>query len=233
MIEFYGSHKLLVWSTAILLSIASCLLYYINFGPHPISSDENSPDILVRRFRPREWISHWLMLLGFLILAITGLIQVIPSIKMGHLGPFHGWLGFIFFIISLITLVGWIPDALFKRYDWSWLLKMGGYFSHNTEPIVAGRFNAGQKIYYWSILLVLIGLLVTAIVMEHGSHSSAGRKELFWCLHRLLGCLATMMVIVHGFLALFVNPDTSRVLRDGRISKAYIDKHHPLWKIPQ
>jgi len=233
MIEFYASHKLLVWMTAILLSVAGCLFYYMTFGAHTVANKKISTGTLVRRFGMREWISHWLMLLGFLILAATGFMQVVPGAKLSHLGPFHGWIGFIFFLIALITLLGWIPDALFKRYDWPWLLKMGGYFSHDSESLAAGRFNAGQKIYYWSILLVMIGLLVSAIVMEHGSHSMAGRKELFWCIHGLLGCLATIMAIGHGFLSLFVNPDTARVLLDGRVSKAYIDKHHSLWRVPR
>lgn len=230
MIDLYAAHKLLVWIAAISLPAAACLLYYITFGPHPVSGKEVGPGTLVRRFGIREWISHWLMLLGFLTLAATGFMQVVPGTALDHLGPFHGWLGFIFFLIALITLLGWVPDALFKQYDWPWLLKMGGYLSHDPKPLASGRFNAGQKMYYWSLMLVLLGLLVSAVVMEHGSHSLAGRKELFWCIHGLLGCLATIMVIGHGFLSLFVNPDTARVLLNGHVSKAYTDKHHSLWK---
>lgn len=228
MIEFYALHKMLVWVAAIFLSTTGCLLYYFIFGPHTVSKQETLP-ILVQRFGTRELISHWLMLLGFLTLAATGFMQVIPGTTLDNLGPFHGWLGAIFFLIALITLLGWLPDALFRRYDRPWLLKMGGYLSHNPKSLPAGRFNAGQKIYYWSLLAVLIGLVVSSILMEHGSHSLEGRKELFWCIHGLLGCLATVMVIGHGFLSLFVNPDTARVLWSGRVSKAYIDYYHSLW----
>ncbi|MGS0763401.1 cytochrome b/b6 domain-containing protein [Syntrophomonas curvata] len=233
MIEFYASHKLLVWIAAISLPIAGCLLYYIALGSHPVSRKGTDLGALVRRFGIREWISHWLMLLGFLTLAVTGFMQIVLDSTLSHTGRLHGWLGVIFFIIALITLLGWVRGATFKQYDWPWLLKLGGYLSPDPKPLAAGRFNAGQKIYYWSILLVLIGLLVSAIIMEHGFHSPASRKELFWCIHGLLGCLATIMVIGHGFLSLFVNPDTARVLRDGRVSKAYTDKYHSLWKAPR
>lgn len=233
VIDFYAAHKMLMWIAAISLPLAGCLLFYKNFGPYTVSGKGIGPGTLVRRFGIWEWISHWLMLLGFLTLAATGFMQVVPGTALDHLGPFHGWLGFIFFLIALITLLGWVPDALFKQYDWPWLLKMGGYLSHNPKPLAAGRFNAGQKVYYWSLLLVLIGLLVSAVGMEHGSHSLADGKELFWCVHGLLGGLATIMVIGHGFLSLLVNPDTARVLWDGRVSKAYTDKHHSFWKVPQ
>jgi formate dehydrogenase subunit gamma len=230
VIEFYASHKLAVWATAILLSMAGCLFYYAAFGPHAVSVHETGPGVLVRRFGVREWVCHWLMLLGFLALAGTGLAQLVPGPGLGHWGPFHGRSGLIFFLVALATLLGWIPDALFKPNDWPWLLKMGGYFSRDAEPPAAGRFNAGQKVYYWALLLVLTGLLVSAVVMEHGPHSPAGRKELFWCLHGLLGCLATMMVIVHAFLSLFVNPRAARVVRDGRVSRRYVEKYHSLWR---
>lgn len=233
MIDFYAAHKMLMWIAAISLPIAGCLLYYKTFGPHTVSAKEIGPGTLVRRFGIREWISHWLMLLGFLTLAATGFMQVVPGTALDHLGPFHGWLGAIFFLIALITLIGWLRDALFRKYDWPWLLNMGGYLSHNPKLLPAGRFNAGQKIYYWSLLAVLIGLVVSSILMEHGSHSPAGRMELFWCVHGLLGCLATIIIIGHGFLSLFVNPDTARVLWNGRVSKVYTDKHHSLWKVPQ
>ncbi|MGE5396075.1 MAG: cytochrome b/b6 domain-containing protein [Chitinophagales bacterium] len=233
MIEFYAAHKVLVWLAAILLPIIGCLLYYVSFGAHTVSAKGTTPGTLVRRFGVREWLSHWLMLLGFLTLATTGFMQVVPGAELEPLGPFHGWLGFIIFLISLITLLIWLPDALFRRYDWLWLQKMGGYLSHNPKSLPAGRFNAGQKIYYWSLLVVLIGLLVSAIIMEHGSHTLIGRRELFWCIHGLLGCLATVMVIGHGFLSLFVNPDTARVLWSGRVGKAYTDKYHSLWKAQQ
>lgn len=233
MIDFYAAHKTMMWIAAFSLPTAGCLFYYLTFGPHTVSGKETGPGTLVRIFTIREWISHWLMLLGFLTLAVTGFMQVVSVTALEHIGPVHGWLGFIFFLIALITLLGWVRDALFKQYDWPWLLKMGGYLSHDPKPLAAGRFNAGQKMYYWSLMLVLIGLLVSAVVMEHGSHSLAGRKDLFWCVHGLLGCLATIMVIGHGFLSLFVNPDTARVLWNGRVSKAYTDKHHSLWKVPQ
>jgi len=232
VIHFYAAHKTIVWIAAFILPLAGCLLYYMTFGSHAVSVKGVDQGALIRRFGIREWISHWLMLLGFLTLAVTGFMQVVPGTARDHLGPFHGWLGFIFFLIALITFFGWVRDASFKQYDWPWLQKMGGYLCRDPKPLAAGRFNAGQKIYYWSLLLVLISLLVSAVIMEHGSHSQAGRMGLFWCMHGLLGCLATIMVIGHGFLSLFVNPDTARVLLDGRVSKAYTDKHHSLWRAP-
>lgn len=233
MIEFYAAHKLLVWFLSIFFAVGGCLAHYLRFGPHDAAVSRTSSAAMVGRFGVRELIFHWLCLIGFGILTITGLQQIISGAAHSPIGPFHGWLGFIFFLLSLITLLGWLPDALFRQYDWQWLQRMGGYLSRNPKPLPAGRFNAGQKIYYWSLLAVLIGLLVSAIIMEHGSHSLTGRRELYWCIHGLLGCLAAFMVIGHGYLSLFANPYTSRVLWSGRVSKAYADTYHSLWKVRQ
>ncbi|MGE5422221.1 MAG: cytochrome b/b6 domain-containing protein [Ignavibacteriales bacterium] len=229
MIEFYAAHKFLVWLLAFILPVASCLIHYFIFGSHTGSGNRVAPVPLVRRFGIREWISHWLILLGFVVLMVTGFMQVLPGIKLFPLGSFHGWLGLVVFLISLATLLGWLQDAIFRSFDWQWLRGMGGYLSRNQHPFPAGRFNAGQKTYYWLILVVSIGLFVSAIIMENGSHSPEGKRELYWCIHGLLGCLATIMVIGHGYLSLLANQDTARVLLNGMVSKAYIDKYHPLW----
>lgn len=231
MVEFYATHKLLVWLVSIILAVGGCLVHYLCFGPHKVTVNRTTSVALVRRFWVRELISHWLMLIGFVILAITGIMQIVQSENIDPLGPFHGWLGAVFILISLITLISWVPDTLFRSYDWIWMRKMGGYLSRDHVSLPASRFNAGQKIYYWLLFIVLFGLMVSAIIMEQGSHSPIGRMELFWCIHGLLGCLATVMVIGHAYLSLFANPDTARVLWSGTVSKAYIDEFHPLWKV--
>lgn len=137
MIGFYAAHKLLVWFAAILLPVAGSLLYYFSFGPHTAVAKGTAPGTLVRRFGVRELLFHWLCLSGFVILMVTGLQQILSGSAHSSIGPFHGWLGCIFFIISLIILLGWFPDALFRRYDWLWIKRLGGYLSHN-EPCYYG-----------------------------------------------------------------------------------------------
>lgn len=230
MIEFYADHKAMTWIIVTFLTVAGCLVHYFRFGPHIGSGERGQKEVLIQRFGVREWISHWLMMIGFAVLAVTGFVQVIPGADPAPIGPFHGWLGFVFFIVAVITLLGWLPHGLFRSYDIEWLRAMGGYLSEAPRPLPAGRFNAGQKMYYWLLLAVVIGLLVSALIMEEGSHTPTGRMALYWCIHGLLGLVATVMVIGHGYLSLFANPATARVLWSGKVSKAYTDEYHAMWQ---
>lgn len=229
MFEIYASYKIVFWILAIILPVLGCVIHYRLFGPHGSDIEQTKQAKTVIRFRKREWVLHWVVLIGFVVLVLTGIAQIFPGNENSHLGEFHGWLGFILFLITIFTLLGWLKEALFTSFDLKWLSKMGGYLSRDAKPLPAGRFNAGQKIYYWFILLLYIAFLVTAINMQQGLHSPEGRQELYWILHGLLACLATILVIGHSYLSLFANPFTARVLRDGRVSKAYTDKYHSRW----
>lgn len=97
----------------------------------------------------------------------------------------------------------------------------------------AGRFNAGQKMYFWLMLLSLIALVVSFAFMEqggHGPHSPASRLGFWWSIHGLSGCFTTVMVIGHAYLSIVANPQTARVLWDGTVCRRYALEHHSRWK---
>lgn len=232
MLNGYALHKELVWVLAIVLPILFCLIHYLFFGPHSTEKQKNDSFDLVKRFNTREKIFHWLGLVVFLIMAFTGAAQIFGEEGTSDVGPFHGNLGILLVIVAFLLLISWVKYTLFKGYDKRWLLSMGGYLSKESTPLPAGRFNAGQKIYFWLITTSIIALGVTAVLMEQGGrgpHSLIETQSFYWSLHGLIGCFALAMVIGHAYLSLFANPQTARVLRDGKVSREYVKKHHSKW----
>lgn len=230
MIHFYATHKAQVWTAVILLTLIICLFHYLCFGPEKSKSAYSG---FVRRFGTVERIFHWITMIIFLVVMITGMCQVLAGSGPHHIGPFHGNLGTVLIIIFLIDLVFWSKDSLFKSYDLLWLKSMGGYLSRNKLHLPAGRFNAGQKMYFWVMLSSIIALAVSAVLMEHGGHgphSPAFRQSFWWSIHGLLGCVATVIVIGHAYLSILANPQTARVLWDGTVCRRYAEEHHSLWK---
>ena len=57
----------------------------------------------------------------------------------------------------------WVKDNIPDRFDAAWLQAGGGFFG-GPHP-QAGRFNAGQKLIFWSVVLGGIALSVTGIIM--------------------------------------------------------------------
>src|SRR3546814_5078421 len=56
----------------------------------------------------------------------------------------------------LFMIVLWLKDNLPNRYDAAWIKAGGGFFGKGHPD--AGRFNAGQKLIFWSVVLFGLAL---------------------------------------------------------------------------
>lgn len=120
----------------------------------------------VERFNALERLTHWITASSFIVLALTGLnvlygkYVLIPIIGQKAFAAItlwgkyaHNYIAFAFMIGIVIMFVLWVKDNIPNRHDLTWLAKGGGLFVKGTHP-PAKRFNAGQKIIFW---LVIIG----------------------------------------------------------------------------
>ncbi|WP_054692889.1 cytochrome b/b6 domain-containing protein [Syntrophomonas palmitatica] len=227
MINVYLAHKTGFWFISLTMTIVLCAAHYSIFVKRQVKPGSSAKE-LITRFNFKEVIFHWLRIIMFFILFFTGIEMLYKS--EAHLGPHHGFIGVAFLIIAIINLALWRRDVAFRSYDWIWIKSCGGYLSTRSMHLPAGRFNAGQKIYYWLMLIAAIALFITATAMEQGAHHTlAGRQNIAWGLHGLIGCFSTIMVIGHIYLSILANPETARVVIDGKISRDYIDEHHSQW----
>lgn len=229
MIDIYTAHKAVVWIGVVVLTVLLCLIHYEVIGPRRTDSGGWGRSDLVRRFGTREKVCHWLGIAMFLALAVTGVLQVSRASSHGILGAIHARLGIILGVVFALNLIGWLRDSFFRGYDLVWLKGMGGYLSRDPVHLPSGRFNAGQKTYFWLMLFSLVSLAVTAVYMEQGGHHGVVSQGLFWSVHGLIGCFVTAMVIGHGYLSVLANPETARVLWDGKVPRGYAEKHHSRW----
>jgi formate dehydrogenase subunit gamma len=128
--------------------------------------------VTIKRFSLIERTGHWLMALAFIILAISGLNVsfgrelILPLIGKDAFGPMsgflkltHNYVAFAFMLGLALAFVMWIVHNLPSRHDFVWLAKGGGMFMKGVHP-PAKKFNAGQKIIFW---LVMIGGLSLCI----------------------------------------------------------------------
>src|SRR3546814_16412781 len=60
-------------------------------------------------------------------------------------------------------IVLWLKDNLPNRYDAAWIKAGGGFFGKGHPD--AGRFNAGQKLIFWSVVLFGLALSATGVIM--------------------------------------------------------------------
>ena len=128
--------------------------------------------ITIERFKPVERFAHWLLASSFILLGLTGLLTLfgrnflIPLI--GHetfsvlaLGSkwIHNNVSWAFMASLVVIFVFWVVHTIPTRLDIKWILKGGGMFSSHSHPS-AKKFNAGQKIIFW--VVILLGTSVSA-----------------------------------------------------------------------
>lgn len=213
-----------------LLGIAILLLlHYVVFGPKRVEAIPASPDTV--RFNRFERVVHYGSIVTFLGLAVTGLLTLpgawFAAATIEGIYVVHQYLGYGFILASALIVLTWFRDACFEGCDAEWLKKLGGYFGYRAD-VPASRFNAGQKIFFWLAFLMAAVLAVTGLVLIWSDAGSL--RQMAITIHGVCAFLFLTMVMVHVYLGTIANPGTLRSIFEGRVSRAWAEKHHPLWK---
>ena len=148
---------------ALFLTFAALVIFYLIRGKIMIDGDKTGSRI--ERFKGFERFGHWLLAGSFIILAITGLITLagrkflIPL--FGHetfaflaVGSkwIHNNVSWAFMLGLLMVFFMWVWHNLPDRTDIRWLMRGGGILGGGHPP--AKKFNAGQKLIFWSVIIL-------------------------------------------------------------------------------
>ncbi|SNS27272.1 formate dehydrogenase subunit gamma [Tropicimonas sediminicola] len=162
------------WGGWLLLGMIGLLgFFYLTRGRVPIAGEKTGR--LVLRFGSLDRFCHWLTASSFLLLGITGLISMygrpwLISIMgkeahadLAHWSKLiHNSVSFAFILGVILIFLKWIRFNIPNMNDLRWLRVMGGLFDDSIHP-PAGKFNAGQKIIFWSVMLMSAGVVATGI----------------------------------------------------------------------
>jgi formate dehydrogenase subunit gamma len=105
---------------------------------------------------------------------------------------------------------------------------MGGYLGHKGE-VPAGRFNAGQKMFYWYSAILGILMSITGLMLVFKDAFSLPTVCVTSTVHNLFGFFLIAGVVAHAYLGTIANPGTWRVLIDGSVTREWAEHHHPNW----
>ena len=131
----------------------------------------------VERFNDLERFAHWLSATSFIALALTGLNMLYGKhVLLPILGPeafsalaqagkyVHNYLSFAFMSGVVLMFVIWVRHNLPTKYDLQWLAKGGGLFTTGVHA-PSEKFNAGQKIQFWLIVIGGVSLSLTGLAL--------------------------------------------------------------------
>ena len=191
----------------------------------------------VKRFTVSERAVHWLTALTFFSLLISGLV-------VGRRGTFHDVMytwhltsaGLLIFGVALIVAAG-NRRALggtahelssLDVEDREWLGAIPARLLSGAPESPAARFNAGQKVNFVLVCILLAALYVTGVdTILAGTH-----HNLIFGGHKLATIALCVLVVGHLYMAL-VNRATRHALRGvltGEVDREWARKHYPRWE---
>lgn len=240
--EFLAYREALRWfgGIALGLMVLMVLAHFAFHGYHHVRPTGR----MVRRYSWMEVLMHDLLALSFVgaWASSTYLVlakQVLRYAEKELTVPFGRLLSTVHITSGLLVLgslvalaVIWRPVMRFARYDRDWLKRLGGYFSRRHEILPAGKFNAGQKIWFYVSTLLGIVVSVSGGLIYYPNLLGLRWSVLVYVAHTALAVAVSAAAIVHVYLAVLAHPRAVRAMVTGHIDEACLREDHPLEPIP-
>lgn len=192
------------------------------------------------RYQAPTRINHWIVAISFVLVGLSGLALFHPALFPLSLlfggGPWtrilHPYFGLVMvFAFALLALAMW-RDNWLDANDRAWLRDMRAVLENRDEDLPAvGRFNAGQKLLFWSIIGCLGALLLSGIVIWRAWFSQyfpIGVIRLSALAHALFGWVLICAIVVHIYAAIWIKGSIKAMTR-GKVSYGWAFKHHRAW----
>jgi formate dehydrogenase subunit gamma len=199
------------------------------------------PEDQVQRYTFAERAYHWINAIAYTYLMLTGLALFTPlaywlAYVLG--GPatiryWHPWIGLIYLATIFWMHRMWKRDMQKIPEDEQWSKNIRAYAEHHDELMPPqGRFNAGQKQFWWVMLYCTFILLFTGIIMWIPEKMP---RELHWVLpitvfiHSATALITIAAFIIHVYMSVWVTPGSVKAMVEGHVSNAWARTHHRLW----
>jgi formate dehydrogenase subunit gamma len=120
----------------------------------------------------------------------------------------------------------WLPA------DSRWLVHMVAYMQKDHADIgETGKYNAGQKLMYWSMLPIIAVLAITGVMLWQpwfAPSFSAGTRRAAGLIHAVSAFLMFVGIGVHVYAAIWTRGAIDAMIR-GTVSRGWARFHHPGW----
>ena len=193
------------------------------------------------RFNAFERFVHWMTATCFIILAISGLnitfgkSLLLPLMSPGAFSTWsqalkyaHNYLSFPFtFGVALMFLM-WIGGNIPNRVDAEWLKRGGGIVGDDHPP--AYRFNAGQKMIYWIVVLGGSAVAITGYLLMFPFYGTGiAGMQLAQIVHGIVSLLFVAVMLAHIYIGTVGMEGAFEAMGTGTVDENWAKQHHSLW----
>jgi formate dehydrogenase subunit gamma len=224
---------------AILGMLAVLVFFYLSRGMVRIEAGRSGYTIV--RFSWFERFVHWMTAVCFVVLALSGLnitfgrSLLLPLMKPESFTAFsewakyaHNYLSFPFTLGVALIFLMWIAGNIPTRVDVAWLKRGGGMIGHDHPP--AYRFNAGQKLIYWIVVLGGGAAAVSGYVLIFPFYGTTiETMQQAEMVHSIVAMLFIAAMLAHIYIGTIGMEGAFEAMGSGTVDLNWAKEHHSLW----
>jgi len=225
---------------AVVGMLALLALFYIIRGRIRIDSGFSGRKIL--RFNTIERFAHWMLASTFIVLALTGLNLIIgraiilPLIGEGAFGTLTGWgkiahnyLAWPFMAALIVVFLLWVIHNVPSKIDMEWIKQGGGLLKKGVHP-PARKFNFGQKIVFWAVILGGAAMSYTGFMLLFPADvGSAADWQFYQVIHALVAAGMSALILAHIYIGSVGMEGAFDAMGNGEVDENWAKEHHSLW----
>ena len=217
----------------------------------------------IKRFSIIERAGHWLLASSFIILALTGLnvlfgrtllLPVLGKESFAALTLYgkliHNYVAFAFMVGLAMIAVMWVWHNIPNRHDILWLLRGGGMLGGGHPA--AKKFNAGQKIIFWVVVLCGISISLSGWALMNpftttmmadtfalmnslfGTEfatdlSPMQEQQLQSIWHTIMAVFMIVVILAHIYIGSVGMEGALSAMTSGEVDRNWAKEHHSLW----
>ncbi|NNG05336.1 MAG: formate dehydrogenase subunit gamma [Inquilinus sp.] len=192
------------------------------------------------RFSLTQRVTHWFTGVLFLLLGTTGLILLygkyvlIPLVGAPAFGAIasaamqaHNLFGPLFILAILTLFVVFVRGNGFRLIGLGWFLRLGGFFGGHIRT---GRYNAGEKSWFWAA--VLLGLVLSASGLALEFPYLLGERQDLQLANLVHGIAALLFIcggLAHIYLGTIGMEGALEAMTRGDVDTNWAKEHHDVW----
>lgn len=221
-------------------TVALLVAFYLFRGRVMIEGGRSGQ--VVERFSVAQRMAHWFVAGLFILLAITGLVLLYGRfVLMPILGPegfgvtasackeAHNLLGPLFPLAVLGVFVYYVKGNAFHWRDIKWFANLGGLLKEGGHA-GAGRYNGGQKVWFWMIIIGGLIITVSGFVLVFPNFEQG--RELMALAHISHGIVAILFIAVslaHIYIGSVGMEGAIEAMTTGEVDVNWAREHHDIW----
>ncbi len=193
----------------------------------------------IKRFSTFQRYVHWITAILFVALAISGIFLMFGRFLMPYVGDGMG--GFVMFWLkrlhdfagpafagALLVMTFTFLKGNFPHWrDIIWVFKGGGLLGGHAP---AGRYNAGEKGWYWAAVVIGAAVVVSGFVLDFPNFGQSRETMSYYhWIHSISTVVIMAASMGHIYMGTIAMEGAFEAMATGYCDANWAKEHHDVW----